>query len=391
MNLLLAIIYIAFISLGLPDALLGSAWPTMHGDFQVPVSYAGIVSMIISGGTIVSSLYSDKLTKWLGTGKVTACSVALTAGALLGFSAAPSFGVLCVLAIPYGLGAGAVDAALNNYVALHFKASHMSWLHCFWGIGATLGPYLMGACLTGGLTWNSGYRMISYLQIGLTILLFFSLPLWKSRTEVRNGQNFPEQNFGILNLLRFRGAKAALTAFFCYCALEQTAGLWAASYMVMIRGIEVDQAAKWASLFYLGITAGRFFSGFAAWKLSDRQMVRLGQLLVLGGVGMLLFPGGKELLCGGLVTIGIGCAPIYPSMLHATPKNFGEDRSQAIMGMQMACAYLGSTLMPPIFGAIAQRIGMEGYPLYLLTILAVMFAAAECLNRLTQPDRKHHG
>ena len=237
MTCLLAIIYLAFISLGLPDTMLGSAWPEMHLQLAVPVSYAGIISMLIATGTVIASLTSDLLTRRLGTGRVTALSVALTAAALLGFSLAPSFWVLCLIALPYGLGAGAVDVALNNYVAIHFHARHMSWLHCFWGIGATLGPYIMGACLTGGWGWHGGYRTVGLIQLALTACLFLTLPLWRGARAQVNGASVEQTpSPGALALLRLPGVKADLLALFAYQGLEQTIGLWAASFMVMARG-----------------------------------------------------------------------------------------------------------------------------------------------------------
>ena len=388
MLLLLGIIYVAFISLGLPDALLGAAWPSIHGELGVPVSYAGIISMIISGGTILSSLSSDMLTKKMGTGRVTAVSVAITAAALWGFSVAGSFRMLCVIALPYGLGAGAVDAALNNYVALHYKAKHMSWLHCFWGIGASVGPYIMGACLVGGYRWTGGYRAISLLQIGLTAALFATLHLWKStETENKAGQGETGKT-GLMKVLKLSGAKEAMVSFFCYCALEQTAGLWAASYMVMNRGIGARQAAKWASLFYLGITAGRFICGFITMKLTDRNMVRLGQAVAVGGILLLMLPLGQGITGAGLVMAGVGCAPIYPALLHETPDNFGADLSQAIMGMQMACAYVGTMVMPPLFGMLSGAAGIGLYPFYLLFIVAVMVFMVERLNKKKNNDMR---
>lgn len=381
MNLLLGIIYMAFISLGLPDALLGAAWPAMHRELGVPVSYAGIISMIISGGTILSSLNSDMLTRKLGTGKVTAFSVAVTAAALWGFSAAGSFPVLCLIALPYGLGAGAVDAALNNYVALHYKARHMSWLHCFWGVGASIGPYIMGACLVGGRAWNSGYRVISLFQIGLTALLFVTLSMWK-HSAAREEEGQAGARLRLPDLLRLPGAWAALAAFFCYCALEQTAGLWAASYMVMNRGMSAETAAKWGSLFYLGITAGRFGCGFITMKLDDRAMVRLGQAVAAAGILPLTLPFGEVLTGIGLVMVGMGCAPIYPALLHETPDNFGAEKSQAVMGMQMACAYVGTMVMPPLFGTVSGAVGIWLYPWYLGAIGIVMVVTAERLNKI---------
>lgn len=378
-SLLLAIIYIAFISLGLPDALLGSAWPVMYEELNVPVSFAGIVSMIITAGTIVSSLFSDKIIQKLGTGKVTALSVGMTAAALLGFSVSDSFLLLCLWAIPYGLGAGSVDAVLNNYVALHYEAKHMSWLHCFWGVGATLGPYIMGMCLTGGLTWNIGYRSIAILQIVLTAMLFLSLPLWDKGQE-GHAENAEIKSIGLRKIVKINGVKEVLVACFCYCALEATAGLWGASYMVMHRGIAEETAAKWASLFYFGITFGRFVSGFMTMKFSSKNLIRIGQACIIAGVILLLLPFGNIVLCAGMLFVGIGCAPIYPSILHETPNHFGADISQSLIGVQMASAYVGSTLMPPLFGVLSKYIGISLYPMYLFAIVVLMIVMAEALN-----------
>ena len=387
MSLLLAIIYAAFISLGLPDALLGSAWPIMQGELGVPLSYAGIISMIIAVGTILSSLWGDFLTKKLGTGKLTAVSVAITAAALWGFSVADSFLMLCVIALPYGLGAGAVDAALNNYVALHYQARHMSWLHCFWGIGASLGPYIMGACLTGGLSWTGGYRVISIIQIGLTMVLFATLSMWKNAKTDSEETQAKAERVRLKDVVKLPGAKAALTSFFCYCSVEQTAGLWAASYMVLDRGMSAQAAAKWASLFYLGITAGRLICGFITIKLDDKAMVRLGQSIIAIGLILLVLPLGQSTAGVGLVLTGVGCAPIYPALLHETPDNFGEELSQAVMGMQMACAYVGTMIMPPFFGILSDMLGMWVYPLYLFLITGVMVVMVEQLNRLPKNRR----
>lgn len=386
-HLLLVIIYIAFISLGLPDSILGSAWPSMYGELNVPVSYAGIVSMIIAGGTIVSSLFSDRLIRRLGTGVVTVISVAMTAIALMGFSYSHSFLLLCLWSIPYGLGAGSVDAALNNFVALHYKSKHMSWLHCFWGIGATAGPYIMGLCLTRGLPWNSGYQTIGIIQIVLVVCLLLSLPVWKLKEASSENAESGQSSISLKETVKLPGAKPILVAFFCYCALEATTGLWASSYLVLYKGLSTQTAAKWASLFYLGITAGRFISGFITDKLGDKNMVRLGQAIALLGVVMLLIPngmlsGGTALTLPGLVAIGLGCAPIYPCLLHETPVNFGARNSQAIMGMQMACAYVGSTFMPPVFGLLAEHVNIALYPVYLILFVILMFVMVEKMNRL---------
>ncbi len=374
-QLLLIIIYLAFISLGLPDSLLGSAWPAMYQEFSVPVSYAGGISMIIAVGTIVSSLQSDRLTKRFGTGKVTAASVLMTAAALYGFSISHSYGALCLWAVPYGLGAGSVDASLNNYVALHYASRHMSWLHCMWGVGASLGPYIMGYALTGGQGWNMGYRYISILQIGLTAVLIFSLPLWKRQETDDTGQtdgSGKARPLSLRQIIKIPGAKEVMITFFCYCAIEQTTGLWASSYLVLRRGMPEETAAGFAGLFFIGITAGRAFSGFLTMKLNDTQMIRLGQGFMLSGIVLLFLPFGSGITLIGFILIGLGCAPVYPSIIHSTPEHFGVDKSQAMIGVQMASAYVGTCIMPPIFGFLANHISVSLFPVYLLAILVVM-------------------
>ncbi|MDU4039439.1 MAG: MFS transporter [Bifidobacterium dentium] len=400
-NLLLAVIYVAFISLGLPDAVLGAAWPTMSTDLGAPVSWAGGISMVISAGTIVSALMSDRMTLRFGAGKVTAISVALTALALFGFSMAPSYWVLILFAVPYGLGAGGVDAALNNYVAIHYESHHMSWLHAMWGIGALTGPYIMGYALNAGQGWSWGYRYISILQIVLTAILIFSLPLWKQRVpqpqsiETEPSADITEQSateglaqepsrepLGIRGVLAIRGAREILIMFFCYCALEQTAMLWASSYMALGEGIDKTTAAMWASLFCIGITVGRLLSGFVTMKFNDPTMIRMGQVLVLLGVVVMLLPLPQHLgTIVGLMVVGLGCAPIYPCVIHSTPMYFGEDKSQAIVGMQMACAYVGSMCMPPVFGLIAQHVTITLFPWYLVVFLVLMIVMHESLRR----------
>ncbi|KQB77939.1 MFS transporter [Clostridium butyricum] len=380
-HLLLAVIYLSFISLGLPDSLLGSAWPAMYGEFGVPVSYAGIISMIIAAGTILSSLQSDRLTRKLGTGKVTAISVAMTAVALFGFSFSNSFWILCFWAIPYGLGAGSVDASLNNYVALNYASRHMSWLHCMWGVGASLGPYIMGYAMTGGQGWNSGYGYIAVLQIVLTIILIFSLPLWKNRTEEKNENSVNAKTLTLKEIIKISGAKEIMITFFCYCALEQTTGLWASSYLTLHKGISADKAASFASMFFIGITIGRAFSGFITMKLSDSKMIRLGQGVAAIGIITLMLPFGEYISLIGLIMIGLGCAPIYPCIIHSTPEYFGADKSQAIIGVQMASAYIGTLLMPPIFGLIAEYINVSLYPVYLFIVMIFMVVMHEALLR----------
>lgn len=380
-QILLVIIYLSFISLGLPDSLLGSAWPVMYTQLNVPVSYAGIISMIIAAGTIVSSLQSDRLTRRLGTGKVTAVSVAMTALALFGFSVSGSFASLCLWAVPYGLGAGSVDASLNNYVALHYESRHMSWLHCMWGVGASAGPYIMGYIMTGGGTWNGGYRSIAVIQTVLTVILFFSLPLWKGRPVIsdESGEETAAKELSLKEVLRIPGVKEILICFFCYCALEQTTGLWASSYLTLYKGVPAETAAKYAGLFFIGITVGRAVSGFITIRLNDVQMIRLGQILIGCGIIIMLLPIGETISLIGFIVVGLGCAPIYPCVIHSTPEHFGADKSQAIIGIQMASAYVGSCLMPPVFGLIANHITISLLPFYLLIILVLMILMHELL------------
>ena len=377
-NLLLVVIYLAFISLGLPDALLGAAWPTMSHDIGAQISWAGGISMVISAGTIISALLQNKLTCKFGPGKVTLISVALTALALLGFSFAPNYLVLIFLAIPYGLGAGGVDAALNNYVAVHYESWHMSWLHCMWGIGASAGPYVMGFALSHGQRWTAGYQYIAVMQIALTLVLLMSLPLWKNNkknelNKIVESKTKSFEKVSYAGILRIPGAKNILIMFFCYCALEQTAGLWASSYMVLHGGVSRIVAAGWASLFYVGITVGRFVSGFLTMRFNDATMIRIGQCVMLMGILVLLLPLPNHIeLVTGFIIIGLGCAPVYPCIIHSTPHYFGADKSQAIVGMQMASAYIGSMVIPAIFGIVAQNVSMMLLPAYLLILLAVM-------------------
>ena len=382
-SLLLPIIYVAFISLGLPDSLLGSAWPSMYPQLGVPVSYAGIISMIISLGTIISILNSDRLTRALGTGKVTAISVGMTAAALFGFSVSGQFWMLCLWAIPYGLGAGSVDAALNNYVALHYESRHMSWLHCMWGIGTMISPMVMGAALAGGMPWTSGYRYIALFQILLTAVLFVSLPLWQKRTAGTSGEEAAPTALTFGQVLHLPGAKEVMLCFFCYCALETTAGLWASSYLTLSRGVPAGTAASFASLFYIGITAGRAACGFLTLKFNDVQMIRMGHGILAVGVLALLVPGPQVLALAGLVLVGLGCAPIYPSIIHSTPDHFGAERSQAVIGIQMASAYVGNLAMPPLFGLLANNITPALFPFYLLVLLLLMVFMHEQLVRKT--------
>jgi fucose permease len=378
--LLLLIIYLAFISLGLPDSLLGSAWPAMFEDLGVPLDYAGYISMIVAAGTVVSSLFSGNLISKFGVSTVTTFSVMMTAVALMGFAYSDHFLFLCLLAIPLGLGAGSVDSALNNYVALHFQAKHMNWLHSFWGIGAAIGPLIMAGYLAKGDSWNSGYQTVAWIQIGLVAILLLSLPLWvKNQKTLASTPESRSSNFLKL-LTAIPGLKQALVVFFCYCTIEATFGLWGASFLVFERGFEVDQAARLTSLYYLGITIGRFFSGFMTLHLTNRQLVQLGLGVIALGLVLLFLPFSGTILPGFLL-IGLGCAPIFPSLLHDTPVNFGEKHAQTIMGMQMASAYVGITLMPFLFGKIASFTGHSFLLGFLGIFLVLIFLFYQIMNK----------
>ena len=380
-SILIAIIYLAFVSMGLPDALLGSAWPSIYGGMGVPLSYAGLVTIIMAGGTVVSSLLSDSLLRRFGTGWVTAVSTLMTAVALFGFSVSTAFWHLCLWAVPYGLGAGSIDAALNNYVALKYKSRHMSWIHFFWGVGATMGPVIMGGILSGGAAWATGYRVVGLIQTGMTLALFLTLPLWRKNDLPQSAASDADGRMTRGQVLKLPGAKALLVAFFCYSSVEATAGLWASSYMTLQRGVAPETAARWASIFYLGITLGRFAIGFITDRVGDRNMIRVGQGCIILGVLVMLLPGSNTVSFLGLILAGLGCAPVYPCLLHETPVNFGKQNSQTMMGFQMACAYTGSTLMPPLFGFLAGRLSIGLYPVYLLLFAVTMLLTAERMNR----------
>ncbi|MGI6623416.1 MAG: MFS transporter [Clostridiaceae bacterium] len=376
------IIYLAFISLGLPDSLLGAAWPVIRIDLGASLEAAGIISMIITFGTIISSLLSEKLIKRFGTGKVTFVSVLATAAALLGFSVSSSFAWLILFAVPLGLGAGSVDAGLNNFVALHYKAHHMSWLHCFWGIGATLGPVIISRGIKLNNDWRSGYLTISIIQAFLVVILFFSIPVWNkisANTNLQTTYTHGDESNGF-SVFRIKGLKLSLTAFLFYCGVESTTGLWGSSYLVNIKNLSPADAARWISVYYAGITIGRLIVGFITMKFNSRTLIRGGQAIVLTGVVLLLLPLPVPISLAGFVLIGLGCAPIFPSMLHETPNRFGKDNSQKIMGLQMAFAYIGSAFLPPVTGFIAAKTTIMTMPFLLLSFTLIMLVTTELIN-----------
>ena len=379
--ILLIIIYLSFIGLGLPDTMLGAAWPAMYRDLSAPIHYAGIISMITAAGSVVSSLMSARITRFAGTGVVTVSSLFLTALALIGFSFSNSVAWLFILAIPLGLGAGSVDAALNNYVALHFKARHMNWLHCFWGIGASIGPLIMSAQLKATGSWSQGYMTVGIIQLCIVIVLLATLPLWK-RSKSEQGEKHTEStpSLSFRKIVRLPGLKQMLLGFFCYCTIEVVAGTWGTSFMVTVRNISPENAARWIGLYYIGITAGRFISGLFTLKINNLQLVRLGQIVIFLGVLLLFLPDNYS-LAAGFLTIGLGCAPIFPSILHETPRSFGRENSQSIIGLQMASASVASTIMPMIFGSLASTFGFSIFPLFLGALLVISILLIEAAKR----------
>lgn len=380
--LILIILYMAYISVGISDSLLGSTWPSMYEELNASVSYAGIVSMIIAIGTIVSNLCSFRLIKALGFKRVLEISFVLSALSLVGFSRSSSFMELCICAVPYGLGIGAISNALIKYVSLYYKSQHMSWLHCSWGIGSTAGPFLMGRYLLKDNGWHRGYMAVCMIHITLIVLLFASNQLWSHRGTDENLEK-SQRSVSIKEALKITGGKEVLLAFFSYSSVEALTGLWASSYLVLARELNAQKAASITSLFYLGITAGRFFSGFIVNRIGNRNMVRIGQCTALIGVILLALPFKSSLILFGLLLTGIGYAPVYPGMLYATPECFGRDLSQAFMGIQLASAYIGSTFFPPVFGLIAEYGNIKVlYPLILIVLIFLLLFATERANKL---------
>lgn len=381
MTLILIIVYLSFISLGLPDSLLGSAWPAMYGELGVSISSISWISVITTGGTVLSSLLSGTMIKRFGTAKVTLVSILLTAIALLGFAFSGSFLGLCILAIPLGLGAGSVDAALNNFVALYFKASHMSWLHSFWGLGATMGPLILSFFIARG-SWENGYLAIGILQLILVAFITSSLPKWK-QVENKDANDASEAEVVFQSkksVLKKNSVKLSVLAFFLYSAIETTTGLWSSTYLVEYKSLAPEVAARWTSLFFLGITIGRLISGFLTYTMSNKLLIRLGQLICAFGGVLLLVPFSDLFSMAGLLFIGLGCAPIYPSMIHDTPNRFGRGASQSVMGLQVAFAYIGSSIMPLIFSGLVSFSTIGLFPVYILLSVVVMTLCSEKMN-----------
>ena len=382
MTALLVLIYVAFISLGLPDSLLGSVWPAMHVDLGADLSLAGVLGAVVCAGTVLSGLMSARLIARFGTARVTAVSVLMTAAAMLGMALSSSFILTLLLCIPLGLGGGAVDAALNNFVALHYRAQHMNWLHCFWGVGATLGPAVIGLLLRLTGQWRGGYLGMAAAQCVLAAVMFASLPLWRKAEGDADGQTESGniQPMRLREVLMLPLAGPVLISLLAYCGAESVMNLWCASYLVGARGIAADRAASWVSLFFLGITLGRMLAGFLSVRMRPAQLVWAGVLFAIVGIALLLSPL-DSLLPAACLLVGLGFAPVYPSMLHRTPVIFGQQASQSVMGIQMAFAYIGSTLMPPLAGALTHLAGMGFLPVFVLGLTALLLIMSERINR----------
>lgn len=374
-TILLIVIYIDFIGLGIPDSLFGAAWPAIYTEFGLPISYASFVTVIIYGGTVASSLLSAKVINRFGTSKVTAVSTALTAAGLLGFSFSGGLIWLCLFAVPLGLGAGAIDSALNNYIALHYKATHMSFLHCAYGVGVTLSPYLMALALSDNNDWRGGYRIAFFIQIGITAVTLFSLPLWSKIRRINTHdeeEDAAPRTLKLTELIKMPSVRAVWLIFFGSCAIEFTCGSWGSTFLVQSKGMSAENAAKIITFYYAGIAIGRFLSGILAAKLPSWRIIRIGQITIITAIVLLMLPLPVYVAAAGLFLVGLGNGPIYPNLIHLTPKNFGRDISQSVMGSQMAAASIGIMVMPPMFGLLAQGISTDIFPYFLLIMFAVM-------------------
>lgn len=380
MSLLLAVIYLIFVSLGLPDSLLGSGWPKMQVEFGVPSSYAGYVFMMISAMTIISALLSPKLIQRLHVKWIVTVSIMLTIFGLLGFSFCTQYWMLLVCAIPYGLGAGAIDAAMNHYVANNYSGAVMNFLHCFYGVGAMISPYLMALAIKVA-HWNEGYRWTAFLQIGILLVVISSWSLWQQSDSKADESKI--DSAGIKETIKQPGVMATLLAFFAYSAGEATCFLWVPSYFAGTRtGISSELVASFGSLIFGGLMLGRLIAGFIANRLGDRRMIRSGTMVELIGILLTALPIKGYLVAAiGFLIIGIGMGPIYPSIQHMAPINFGKRYSAAVIGLQMAFAYTGSTFMPTVFGILQQKLGIWIMPLYLLVFAGLSFALLELSYR----------
>ncbi|WNS45160.1 MFS transporter [Paenibacillus sp. MMS20-IR301] len=391
-TLLLVVIYIIFISLGIPDSLFGAAWPAIYEEFSLPVSAAGSVTFTISACTTISSLLSARLINKYGTAKLTAISVFLTATALLGFSLSPNIIWFCLFAVPLGLGAGAVDAALNNYVALYYKASHMNLLHCFYGLGVSVSPYIMSLALSQQNNWRGGYSNAFWIQIIIALIALCTLPLWK-KVHLRK-QEPEDEVFHIVSITKLCKLPAARAVFFILissCAIEYTAGIWGSTFLVNTKGLTAENAAKCLALYYIGLATGRLLAGLAATRLSSWKLISIGQSVLITAIFMLMLPLPTSVSVGALFLIGLGNAPIFPNILHLTPQNFGKEYSQSMMGAQMAVSYVGIALMPPLYGILAQKLSMSIFPYFIVLLFSLMvFSIYRLRATLKEQQIKQH-
>lgn len=375
-TLLLTVIYIAFIGLGIPDSLFGTAWPAIYSDFGLPISYGSFVTAVVSCGTIISSVISGRLIKRFGTNVVSAGSTLLTAVALIGFSAAPNIWAMCTLAVPLGIGAGAIDVALNNYVALHYSATHMSFLHCFYGIGVSVSPYIMSSVISGSLGWRGGYRIAFILQIAITLLMFFSLPVWqKVHKEEGGGRRDECEELSFFELIKIPGVWLMCLLFFASCAIELTCGGYGSTFLVEYKHISADKAATVIMIYYIGETLGRFLSGVLASKMHSWTIVKCGMVVLGVALVLLALPFSAYVSAAAMFLIGLGNGPLFPNFNYLTPENFGNRISESVMGLQMASAYVGILLTPIICGILGQKFGMGIFPYYLIVFYVVMVPA----------------
>lgn len=386
-TLLLIVIYIAFIGLGVPDSLIGSAWPAIHTEMAIPVEAVSILTLLISGCTVLSSMFSAGILNKLGTAKVTAFSTAMTAFALLGFSFVPSFWFMIPLAIVLGLGAGAIDSGLNNYVALHCKASHMNFLHCFYGVGVSLSPYLMSRALSN-IGWRGGYRYAFYVQLAITILLIASAPLWKKtsssgETEEENGVSLT-----LLQMAKKSEVRQVWIIMLVTNAIEYACGVWGSTYLVEEKGFQTEHGALALTIYYVGMSIGRFVSGLLADKISTWKRIGIGTAILAPAILIMLLPLHGAVTVVGLFLVGLGNGSVYPNMIHLTPYNFGKEVSQSIMGSQIAFAYIGVMLAPPMVSLVSGLFGIKIYPVLLAVFYVIMVVTLKCfINRLKKQGR----
>ncbi|MDB5177023.1 MAG: transporter [Candidatus Saccharibacteria bacterium] len=385
--LLLVIIYLIFISLGLPDGILGSAWPAIQQDLHQPLGLGGLIALVVTLMTIVSSLATSLLVRKLGIGVLLSSSVALTALALFGFSQAPSVAWIFIFAVPLGLGAGAIDSALNNYVASHYDAHHMNWLHAFWGVGATIGPIIFSTSLIHTGNWHSGYLNLGIIQVGIVIIMLLSLPLW-NKVKKRKVADTPEDHTELSDikfslLLKEQIVRYTFVTFLFYNGVEVVVGLWLASYLVNIQSISIETASLWTAYYYGAITVGRLLTGFISFKVSSKQMIRTGLALALIGAVTLALNIHPLLSICGIFLIGIGFAPIYPGLIHLTPERFGIRKSAKIMSLQMVGGYIGASVIPPLVGLLSGVISLHVFAIITPLLLLLIILTTERLNKIT--------